>query len=99
MAFMILAKDSQNKIIYMVINCIDSKRGYYLFGAGNKKSDSRYGGTLAFWDSFKILARDYGICQIDMEGVNSPRRGWFKLSFGGSLKSYYQIYKRTGEKV
>jgi len=26
-----------------------------------------------------------------MEGVNSPHRGWFKLSFGGDIRPYYQI--------
>ena len=28
---------------------------------------------------------------FDFEGVNSPNRGWFKLSFGGKLENYYQI--------
>ena len=32
------------------------------------------------------------INEIDLEGVNSPLRGSFKLSFGGNLKNYYQLY-------
>ena len=92
-AFMVFVRDPQGKINYIVITCFDSKRGYYLFGSGDIYSKCRYKGTIGFWDSFKILARDYGICQIDMEGVNSPKRGWFKLSFGGELKPYFQVYK------
>ena len=34
-----------------------------------------------------------GVSQIDMEGVNSPERGKFKLGFGGILKPYYHISK------
>ena len=31
------------------------------------------------------------INSIDLEGVNSPNRGWFKLSLGGELNPYYKI--------
>jgi hypothetical protein len=33
-----------------------------------------------------------GIAEVDLEGVNSPRRGWFKLSFGGALLPYYELH-------
>jgi hypothetical protein len=46
------------------------------------------------WDAFGELAAA-GITQIDLEGVNSPRRGWFKMSFGGELRAYYQITKAS----
>ena len=92
-AFLAVAKDQNGRILYVVINGMDSKRGYYLFGAGNADADVRYKGTIAFWESFKILSRDYGIGEVDLEGVNSPHRGRFKLSFGGDLKSYYQVIK------
>jgi hypothetical protein len=36
------------------------------------------------------LAQD-GKKEVDLEGVNSPHRGWFKLSFGGTLESYWQV--------
>ena len=28
---------------------------------------------------------------IDLEGVNSPKRGYFKTSFGGDIYPYYKI--------
>ena len=37
------------------------------------------------------LANRTKIGEVDMEGVNSPQRGWFKLGFGGNLLPYYQI--------
>ena len=38
---------------------------------------------------------EIGIKTVDLEGVNSPNRGWFKLSFGGNIIPYYElIYKK-----
>ena len=76
--------------LYQVYFAWDSKRAYYLFGAGQIESKERYQGTFAFWSAMKELAKK-GIEWIDWEGVNSPQRGWFKLSFGGELVPYYQL--------
>ena len=96
-AKMYLTKNSNNEVIYITVFGIDNKRAYYLFGAGNPKSDENYKGTISFWDSFNILAKKYFVKTVDMEGVNSPKRGWFKLSFGGDLRTYYKLYKRNEE--
>ncbi len=32
-----------------------------------------------------------GVNIIDLEGVNSPNRGFWKLGFGGNLLPYYHI--------
>jgi len=69
----------------------DSKRAYYLFGAGDPSTRDDYCGTVALWDCFRFLSREYGIKEVDMEGVNSPWRGWFKLSFGGTIDPYYEV--------
>ena len=45
------------------------------------------GGVMA-----KDLAKNHNIQEVDLEGVNSPERGWFKLSFGGDLRCYHQVY-------
>ncbi len=87
-AQMFLVKNSQNRIIYIIIFCFDSKRAYYLFGAGDPKAPERFKGTFGFWEAFRLL----DVNQIDFEGVNSPLRGWFKLSFGGNLLPYYQVH-------
>ena len=91
-AVMLMTKNPAGKIIYVTVFCMDLKRAYYLFGAGDLEAIERYKGTIAFWDAFRILNKDYGVKQVDFEGVNSPQRGWFKLSFGGNLVPYYQVY-------
>jgi hypothetical protein len=88
---MYCAQTSEGKPGYITIFCKDRRRAYYLFGAGNPEIKERYLGTIAFWDAFKDLANTHGINEVDLEGVNSPQRGWFKLSFGGDLKCYYQL--------
>lgn len=69
---------------------IDHKRAYYLFGASDPLMRSTPVGTAVMWNAFIALAKS-GVKVIDLEGVNSPRRGWFKTSFGGYLQQYYQI--------
>lgn len=71
----------------------DNKRSYYLFGAKNNKIKNSWGGTLINWEAFKYIARYKSLGEIDLEGINSPNRGSFKLSFGGSIISYFQIIK------
>jgi len=68
----------------------DAKRAYYLFGAGDPALRDTPCGTAVLWDAFVALARS-GCRELDMEGVNSPRRGWFKLSFGAEILPYYQL--------
>jgi len=92
-AEMIIGKNSKGKSLYSIVFCWDAKRAYYLFGAPSPGAKERYKGTITFWNGFIHLAQSIGLSEVDMEGVNSPQRGWFKLSFGGDLSSYYHIYK------
>lgn len=71
---------------------LDSKRAYYLFGASDPSLRDSPTGTAVIWDALNALAHD-GTTQVDLEGVNSPDRGWFKLSFGGDLNPYYRVTK------
>jgi hypothetical protein len=86
-------QDSAGMVIYAVAYGWDSKRAYYLFGSGHPVISKPWQGTLAHWEAFKDLSHRIKIKEVDMEGVNSPQRGWFKLGFGGDLRSYYQVYK------
>ncbi|MEG2172395.1 MAG: GNAT family N-acetyltransferase [Desulfovibrionaceae bacterium] len=76
----------------------DAKRAYYLFGAGDPQYRNTPCGTAVLWDGFKALALA-GHTQVDLEGVNSPKRGWFKMSFGPELVPYYQLTKIGEEKA
>lgn len=78
--------------LYSVAYAWDSKRAYYLFGAGNPVTSEPWQGTIAHWEAFNNLACTNGITEIDLEGVNSPQRGWFKQGFGGDLRPYFHVF-------
>ena len=84
------AKDKNNELLYTTFYLWDLNKAYYMFGAGTQKNVS-YQATIANWEAFKYLANNTDIEFVDLEGVNSPKRGWFKLSFGGNLIPYYRI--------
>lgn len=92
-AVLLAVLDKQKYPMYIIVFVFDHKRAYYLFGAGNPQSDKRFKGTIAFWEMFKFLANQYRIKEIDLEGINSPKRGWFKQSFGGDIRNYFQVNK------
>ena len=92
MAKMLVCLNGKGQKIYSTVFCWDRKRAYYLFGASIPNVSESYMGTMAFWETFKLLAEQGYDC-VDMEGVNSPDRGRFKLGFGGSLESYYEVVK------
>lgn len=87
--------NSAGAVVYSIFYSWDRKRAYYLFGAGNPEISEPWQGTLAHWEAFKDLAQKRGIKEVDLEGVNSPQRGWFKLGFGGDLRPYYHIRRQT----
>ena len=78
----------------MAIYLLDNKRAYYLFGANDPEMRSSHTGTAVLWSAFHILAAR-GYEEMDLEGINSPHRGWFKLSFGGDIRPYYELLYRT----
>ncbi len=84
------AKDKNNQVIYTTFYLWHLSKAYYMFGADTQKNIS-YQSTITNWEAFKYIADNTDIDFIDLEGVNSPKRGWFKLSFGGSLDNYYEI--------
>ena len=74
----------------MAFFAIDHIRAYYLFGANDPGIRDQHTGTAVIWDAFRFLNAT-GVKEVDLEVVNSPNRGWFKLSFGGELVPYYNL--------
>jgi hypothetical protein len=74
----------------MALFAVLGSRAYYIYGCGRKDREKSHAGTAVMWDAFIDLSRS-GINFIDLEGVNSPTRGYFKLSFGGTLQAYYSL--------
>lgn len=88
--------DADGGFLYAVAYGWDGKRAYYLYGAGQAERSRPWQGTLAHWQAFQILAQRHGVAEVDLEGVNSPQRGWFKLGLGGALVPYLR-FQRGGD--
>jgi hypothetical protein len=91
--FLFIVPNCAGLIVSAAFFACDRKRAYYLWGANHLTDRTRYSGTIVLWDAF-IHLHGQGLQAIDLEGVNSPYRGWFKLSFGGSLCPYYRVTLR-----
>lgn len=94
LASMFVGKTKDGSAAYITVFAYDKKRSYYLFGAGNPLIRDHYIGSFTFWSSFQKLA-EKGIDGVDLEGINSPTRGAFKLSFGGTIVPYYELVKNS----
>ncbi len=82
----------ENKIpincsIFSVINNISS----FMFSARSNKVDNKnYSGISILTNSFLSL-KIHGIDTVDLEGINSPKRGFYKLGLGGDIKNYFNV--------
>lgn len=82
--------DDKNEIGSMAFFGWDNKRAYYIFGANDPSKRNGHTGTNVLWEAFYDLSK-MGINEVDLEGINSPKRGWFKISFGGDIRPYYEV--------
>ncbi len=90
LGIMLASWSGDKELASMACFGIDNKRAYYLFGSNEPELRDTHAGSATIWNSFRLL-NERGVNEIDLEGVNSPYRGWFKLSFGGDLRPYYEF--------
>ena len=62
----------------------------YLFGGRLTDDKDDYSLTYGMITSF-INLKKLGVSYVDLEGINSPNRGFNKLGYGGSIFPYYTI--------
>ncbi len=62
----------------------------YLHGGRSSDEKNDYSLTFTLLEGLLDLKKK-GIKVVDLEGVNSPKRGFNKFGYGGKLKPYYQI--------
>tara|TARA_Y100001968_G_C19454442_1_gene771564 strand:- start:2905 stop:3885 length:981 start_codon:yes stop_codon:yes gene_type:complete len=81
--------------LYKGVFAFSNAYAYYLYGAKTDFSaNNNWHGSFMIWEVSRHLAA-LNIKFIDLEGINSPNRGWFKESFGGETKLYFSIkYKK-----
>ncbi len=84
----IIEKDSV-KLAFCVFGIIGDK-AIYLNGGKINHQNNDYSLTYGLSMSIISLFRS-GIKKIDLEGVNSPNRSFWKQGFGGILKPYYKL--------
>ena len=84
-------EDKIGNILYTLFYIWEKDKAYYYLGAGNPKINKSWQSVFGHCEIFKYLNKKYDINQVDLEGVNSPLRGWFKLSLGGNLTQYYKV--------
>jgi hypothetical protein len=66
---------------------------HYLFGANDPEFRNTGSGTLCLSHSIKDIYEKKGINKFDFVGINSPSRGAYKLSYGGSIVPYFNVRK------
>lgn len=84
------AQTQDQKIGSFATYLIHQDTAYYFYGANHPEMRDSHTGTAVLWQAFPLLAQK-GISRLDLEGINSPQRGWFKLSFGGNIEPYFHI--------
>ncbi len=87
---MYVARDSHGDVGSIAVFGFDNKRAYYLYGANSAVARQSHTGSYVLFHAFEHLMKQ-GINEVDLEGVNSPARGHFKMSFGGHLTPYYTV--------
>ena len=87
---MFVCSDSYGEPLSVLFMGVDRKRAHAMFGGSAPRARTGPGGTAVYWEAFRALAAT-GVTEVNIEGINSPRRGWFKLSFGGSILPYYAL--------
>ena len=87
---MFITYDKNKKICFSLFGVLKDK-AIYLHGGRSEgvKGDNSLAHNL--FNSMIFLKRNLGIETLDLEGVNSPQRAFFKAGFGGELKPYYMI--------
>jgi hypothetical protein len=75
---------------YSIFFSIYKNIACYLFGAGDPNIMQRNDAAFCLWNAFK-QASAWGANKVDMEGINSPNRGDYKLRFGGDVTPYYSV--------
>ena len=95
MAKIYASYDEEDVVGSMAFFGWDNKRAYYIFGANDPEKRDGHSGTNVLWEAFYDLSK-MGVNEVDLEGINSPHRGWFKLSFGGDIIPYYEVKFNNG---
>ena len=87
--YMLTVKENDKKKSFLIFSLIGNQAIYLYGGRLNDDKDDfslSHGMITAFLNLKKL-----GIEHVDLEGINSPKRGFNKLGYGGEINPYYTI--------
>jgi len=87
--FMFNTLKDKKKLSYCIFGIIGNN-ALYLNGGRVENTNDDSSLTYNLIMSLSALKKK-GIVTVDLEGVNSPKRGFWKLGFGGDIKPYYHL--------
>ena len=87
--FMITVQDKNvDKAFLLFSKILD--QAMYLYGG--RFSDDKDDYSLSYGMIYSLLELSkLGVNKVDLEGINSPKRGFNKIGYGGEIVPYYQI--------
>tara|TARA_B100000780_G_C21090725_1_gene439576 strand:+ start:547 stop:1533 length:987 start_codon:yes stop_codon:yes gene_type:complete len=80
----------KNKIVSFTLFGVVLDTAKYLHGGRLIDSNKDYSLTFNMLSSILKLKKD-NVNSLDLEGINSPTRGFWKLGFGGDIKPYFKF--------
>mgnify|MGYP001362708771 FL=1 len=84
-------KDHSDQILCCNIYSFIKNHSALIYSARSKIVDNKnYSGIFLLIKSFLEL-KNNKIQTIDLEGINSPKRSFYKLGLGGNLQKYFNI--------
>ena len=86
---MIICSKNSVDISFVIFSTIGDK-SIYLHGGRLNDENQDSSLTYNIIQSFNLLKK-ININYVDLEGVNSPKRGFWKIGFGGELKPYFNL--------
>ncbi len=89
LVYMISVEESGVKKAFLLFSRLENQ-SIYLFGGRMTDDKDDYSLTYGMINSFVNL-KNLGVSYVDLEGINSPKRGFNKLGYGGSILPYYTI--------
>lgn len=84
----------ENKNSIKSFSIFSSIKNHSMYLHGGRVGDSKNDHSLTYniLKSFFALSKE-GICTVDLEGINSPKRAFNKLGYGGEINPYYHLRK------
>ena len=90
---MFISSKNEKKLSFCIFGIIGNNAVYL---NGGRVENTNEDSSLTYNLTMSLSAlKGKGIITVDLEGVNSPKRGFWKLGFGGDIRPYYHLLFRS----